>query len=189
MLKPCCLGRRKFLSLCLDHSRCKAPYRAQSAHWAACPTGSLEPHSCRASLGVAALPSSGSAVQLEERLWRSGEGERTGLRGRREGVGVSYGCWQCLGLPLQHQSHITAFYQACTWPAGTSLWFHVSIAWLISAAHSIFPAGWEGTGRHACCLTMETDLSVSRWETFAARHMVQVGGCQVQGLEHPWDGI
>lgn len=35
-------------------------------------------------------------------------------------MGVSYRCWQGLGLPLQHQSHIAAFYQACTWTASTS---------------------------------------------------------------------
>lgn len=58
MLKPLCLARSKFLSLCSDHSTCKVPYRAQSAHQAAGPRGCPEPHSCKASLSVVALPTS-----------------------------------------------------------------------------------------------------------------------------------
>lgn len=38
----------------------------------------------------------------------------------------------------------------------------------------------RAAGRHAFCLAVETDLSICRSETLATRHMVQVGGCQVQ---------
>uniref|UniRef100_A0A8U7N1V5 Sesquipedalian n=1 Tax=Corvus moneduloides TaxID=1196302 RepID=A0A8U7N1V5_CORMO len=107
--------------LCSDHSPCKVPYRAPSARRAACPRGRAEAHSCTASLSVVALPSSWQRCTVGGEALQEREEERAGLRRKSKGVGVSYGCWQCLGLPLQRQSHTAVFYQACTWPASTSL--------------------------------------------------------------------
>lgn len=188
MLKPLCLGRSKFLSLCLDHSPCKVPYRAQPAPRAACPRGCAEPHSCRASqcCGFAQL----LAVLHSWRRGFEGVGRERGLVSGEVKVwewvmGVG-SVWACLSSTKAISLPSIKLSSAC-WHFSLISCQHC-LADLRSTSHP--PSGLGRLqGWHTCHLTMERDLSISRSETLATRHTVPVGGCQVQGLEHSWDAF